>query len=313
MRILNGVKWIALLALISGAANAAVILDGVTVIENSNIEMIELVLADGADGDIYIDTLSKDYIVTQDGSTPPPDADVAISRFSATPSSMVEGGSTIIRWATTNADSCTATGGAGWAGTAISPLSSGSKSLKITTAGTYNLNISCTGTNGPVTDTLKVVVNKVVVDPSVSCSTGVLSGDVVAWEGFWGVKFPEPGYDKRNLSVARYGYRALQFNTGDVDDHGGITTVPTTFTDGRKLGSISACKGDFNVEPECQYVWGANGGIGWSTDGEAGYCQLKKNTTYYLNFTFTDGESSADSSCATNENCIIAVRAVNSD
>ncbi len=135
------------------------------------------------------------------------------------------------------------------------------------------------------------------------CVPGPLSGEVTGWLAFWQVDFPGPGYGNEYLHILRTGYHALEFNTGDVVDHGGVLTITTAGTNGTRLGSISQCLGDFNVLPECTHSWGSSGGIGWATDGEPGYCQLEPNTTYYLNITFTDGLDGATSTCLPTENC----------
>jgi len=145
------------------------------------------------------------------------------------------------------------------------------------------------------------------------CVPGPLSGEVTAWLDFWQVAFPGPGYKNEPLHILDAGYHALEFNTGSVVDHGGVITVANTGSNGTRLASISECLGDFNVPPECTHSWGSSGGIGWATDGEPGYCQLAPNTTYYLNFTFTDGLDGATTTCLPSETCVTTVQALNLD
>jgi hypothetical protein len=124
-----------------------------------------------------------------------------------------------------------------------------------------------------------------------------LIGETFPWTSFWDASFPGPVYGDEYGVVFRSGYLAVEFNTGDVVDHGLLVTVGTTLTSGTRLGSVSECAGDFDVEPECQHSWGIGGGITWATDGTPGACQLKPNTTYYFNVTFTDGVDLHSTTC----------------
>ena len=140
MRILNGIKWMCLFTVISGVANSDLILDNSRVIT----DVIGISISPTT-GDIVLTTASKNYTVTQGGTTPPPPTGtVSITSFTSSPAVIDEGQSTLLRWTTTDATSCTATGGAGvanWAGTSI-PLPNGSRSLAIASQGVYNFIIS---------------------------------------------------------------------------------------------------------------------------------------------------------------------------
>jgi len=314
MQNLKGLKWACLLTVISGMANADLVLDNKVVITDINGISVS-----PSSGDVFITTSSKNYSVTSGGTTPPPANSVTIRGFAASPSSITVGQSTSISWSTLNATSCTATGGTGgWAGSAISPLSSGAKSIAISASGSYTFGLTCNGTNGPVKGTALVTVTSGTTPPPVpsSCKTPRLKGSVVLWKDVWKIDFPGPSYDNERVSIPRTGYTALKFNTGNVVDHGGITSVANTFTNGRRLGAISECPGDFDVSKACTKIWGSGGGIGWATDGfkptgTYAYCQLKANTTYYMNFTFTDGFDPASTTCLLGENCIASLQHIN--
>jgi hypothetical protein len=310
MRYLNGLKLVGMLILISGLANADLILDGVSVIDTGDVETVTI---DPVTGDMYIDTLSQGYTVTG-GATPPPPGSVAIISFTALPSSILEGEFVSLSWSSENATACTgqATGNiGGWDGSAVSPNFSGER-VTINIEGTYTFTLRCEGNNGPVVRSRTVVVSKPAGPVPETCdSTPPLSGVVTLWRTFWHIDFPYPGYDNERMLLPRNGYGAIEFNTGDISDHGGIISVANTSSNGTRLGSISACPGEFDVEPECRHSWGSSGGIGWATDGQPGYCQLQPDTTYYMNFTFTNGVDPNSSTCLPSETCYATLQHIN--
>jgi len=228
---------------------------------------------------------------------------VAITSFTATPTSFTEGESTILNWTTTNASSCTPTGGtAGWNTSTIGV--NGSKQITIPTAGSYSFTLTCQDASAGTAVKSAVVV----VEPvnTTFCSTSPLSGTETTWKSFWLNDWPKPTFDTRNATIPRTGYLAFEFNTGNISTSGKIWTIETTITDGVRLGAISQCPGDFNVAPECDYSWGISGGLSWATDGTAG-CQLAPNTTYYLNLTYTNGFNSTTSTCSSSP-CVTMVQ-----
>ena len=308
MRVLNGFRWVAVLLItISGITSADLILDNQRVITD-----ITGISISPTSGDLFITTAANNYVVTQDG-TPTQAGTVNILTFSAN-SNVIENGDTItVSWNTVNADGCSATGGfGGWSGSTIS-LPSGSKMVTANATGNFSFFLSCTGVGGPIASNFTVNVQSGAVEPPVvtECGTVPLSGNYTPWASLWKTDFPNPGYDTENLYIPRRGYQALRFNTGDVVDHGGVISIANTFTNGRRLGAISECMGNFNVAPECTHTWGSRGGVGWSTDGEPGYCQLQPNTDYYINFTFTDGTDPNSSECDINESCIATIQHIN--
>ena len=117
------------------------------------------------------------------------------------------------------------------------------------------------------------------------------------WTQVFRDAWPQPVSAQKRLYIPTRGYYSVSFNTGNVSDAGFFTNIEASGTIGYRLGAVSECPGDFNVQDECQYKWGGNGGIFWSTNDRAGYCQLKANTTYYWNLTFTDGINPDSSRC----------------
>lgn len=310
MRNLNGLKLIALLILISGLANADLILDGVSVIDTSDVDTVSV---DLVSGDLYIDTFSQDYTVTGGTTTQPPGS-VAITKFTVSPSSILEGEFVSLSWSSTDATGCTGQATSnigGWNGSAVARSFSGER-ITINTEGTYTFTLTCAGTNGPVKRSRSAVVSKPAAPIPTSCnSSPPLSGAIKEWAKAWFISFPLPGYDIERMRIPRSGYLALKFDTGDIVDHGGVLSVANTSTNGTRLGSISACPGDFDVEPECTHSWGSSGGVGWATDGQAGYCRLLPNTTYYLNITFTNGKDPASDTCLPSEPCDATMQHIN--
>ena len=276
------------LALIGAVANADLILDNQTVITD-----VSGISVSPTSGDIFLTTTSKSYTVTSDNSQPPSDS-VKINFFTAS-SPINAGDATSLSWSTSNADSCTATGNApNWNGTQAK--NSSNLQLVIADEGNYSVGLRCTGTDGPVTESRTVIVEAKEPDP-VNCGSTPLQGSIRTWRNFWTVTFPGPVSDSELMSVPIEGYQALKFNTADFIDDGKITSIETTATIGLRLGSISQCPGDFDVERECMHIWGLGGGIRWATNGRGGACQLLPNTDYYFNITYTDGFNSSTTSC----------------
>ena len=290
MRNLNGLKWIYVLAIFGTTANADLIIDSQP-IPGSDIISITI---GPVTGDVFVTTTG--YTVTKTTTEPPPPGEVVITGFSASPSPITEGQSVTISWTSENATSCTAGGNlVAWSGDVGL---NGPWSTVIDTAGTYVLDLTCQDdAGGSYSSTTSVTVTTPVVDPTTSCASPTLSGTTKAWEEFWRVPFPGPMYDNQDVNIGKYGYFAVEFNTGDAAGTGFLGTVANTISSGIRLGAVSECPGDFNVAPECDYSWGTGGGIVWSTIGEPDACALEPNKTYYFNVTFTDGSNSTASSC----------------
>lgn len=245
------------------------------------------------------DTTTRDVSlsVTEPGS-------VAITSFTVSPSTITEGQSTTVSWTTDNAVSCTPSGGTGdWSSRSIG--TSGSTTITASAAASYVFTLTCNDSGtGEDTSNAPLTVNTVT---TTDCAATPISGSVGKWENFWSAAFPYPGSETTHFEIPRLGYGALKFNTGNVVDDGKISSIETTITDGLRLGSISECPGDFNVPAECTHLWGIGGGIRWATNGRSGACQLKPNTDYYFNITFTDGVTPSTTSCRTSP-CVTALQ-----
>ena len=231
----------------------------------------------------------------------------AITGFTASPSTINATESTTISWTTQNAISCTPSGGAGdWDQSAIT-LPNGSVDITIATAAAYAFTLTCEGAIGnPAVKQTIVTVNP----PVASCDPAPLSGTTESWVSLWGAEFPGPVFNNEDRTIRRDRYLAIEFNTANIIDSGLLVTVGNTQSSATRLGSISECPGDFDVPADCEHSWGIGGGITWATDGTAGACALKPDTTYYFNLTFTDGFDPNSTTC-TSLNCVTTIQYVN--
>ena len=301
---LKGILAVCLLFMIAASAQAQIKI----VVDNQTIpteDIASIVILPNSNL-ISIST-TVGYTVERTGTTPP-DA-VAISSFSASPSTITEGQRTTLSWVTSNASSCTASGGAGGWNTTTITLPTGSQLLTINNPGTYTFVLTCQDSAGGTAQRSTVVTVQENSTPT-QCSTPPLSGSTTTWKNFWLVDFPSPKYDNVFATVPRTGYLAIEFETGNIIDDGKISSVETTVTDGVRLGTISQCPGDFDVEAPCKYIWGIGGGLLWATNGMSNACQLEPNTKYYFNLTFTDVFNPATTSCKTFP-CITTLQATN--
>ncbi len=287
---LNGIKLGAAMLLLSCTVNASVIIDNQQI---PTEDIVSINITPGT-GTLIINTAVGYNVAPAGGTTPPPPGAVAITSFTASSNSFVEGGSTTLSWATQNATYCTPSNGtANWRSKNIT-LPSGSTSIQITASGSYGFTLTCTGA-GSGTATRNVTVN-VSAEPttgSTQCNSSALTGNTQNWSSFWGGSFPGPsGWAQVSGTVFYKGYKALKFNTGSARGNGWVVGVVPTNTTGMLLGAISECPGDFAVETLCKRKLGSGGtGLLWSTDGDARNCPLQNNKDYYLNITYTDGIS----------------------
>lgn len=290
MNRLKGIRWFLVAIMASSTGFADLIIDN-QAIPGAEIQSI---VVSPTSGDVFV-TTSTGYTVTPDDAPPPPPDAVVVS-LSAAPTAIEVGQSTLLTWSSQNATTCSATGGTGDWANATAPLS-GSKAITIAAVGTYTFILSCTGDAGTVQKQVNVTAAEpVIIDDN--CDPSPLSGVTVDWADFWnGVPFPNPVYANVFKEIPRNGYFAIKFNTADFVDTGLLTTIESTSTPGRRLGSISQCPGDFDVADECRQIWGVGGEIFWSTEGYYRACKLQPNTNYYFNVTFTDGVDPASSEC----------------
>ena len=106
-----------------------------------------------------------------DGGTPPPPSPTV--NLSADPTSLQSGGSSQLSWSSTNASSCTASGG--WTG---SKQTSGNQTVGPLSS-TTTFTLSCTGSGGTAQRSVTVTVTSTTPPPTVSLSanpTSVQSG-----------------------------------------------------------------------------------------------------------------------------------------
>jgi hypothetical protein len=231
-------------------------------------------------------TRSVSVSVTEQNSS------VQIDSFFASPGSITAGGSSTLTWSTSNASSCTASGGfGGWNGSSIG--TSGSKSVSTSAQNTYTFTLKCfDSSGGSDTETTTVTVT----DANTQCSSS-LSGVTYNWEDIMGKAFPYVAKSRRDVQIPRNGYIALKFNTGAVQAKGAFSTTQVTQTSGSRYGALSTCPGDWDVTRWCKKGWGISGGMPWSTKGISTYCNLEPHTTYYFNLTFTNGSSAGSTTC----------------
>ncbi len=111
--------------------------------------------------------ISRARIADPDGSAPPPDPAVTLS---ANPTSIPSGGTSVLTWSSTNANSCTASGG--WSGT---KATSGTQTVgPLTATQTYTLACSATG-GASATQSATVTVASSVPPPTVNLSANPAS------------------------------------------------------------------------------------------------------------------------------------------
>lgn len=304
---LNGLKTFCVLVMLCGSASAQIKI----VIDNQEIptaDIQSIVILPNSNLISVSTNVSYTVQATSTNTNPAVDA-VSITGFSASSTNITAGQGTTLSWSTQNASSCTASGGAGGWNTASVGLPSANAVVTIATAGTYVFSLTCADVyGGSAVKRVTVQVNPQVATQT--CAASPLAGTVKGWQAFWLVNFPAPGYDNRFATIPTQGYLALKFDTGNIVDDGKMSTIETTVTDGIRRGAFSECPGDFDVAPECGYVWGISGGIRWATNDRSGACQLKPNTTYYFNVTYTDGVNPSSSTCNTSR-CITTLQHVN--
>ena len=250
------------------------------------------------------DPLVEDATLNVNVSVAPP---VQILSFDATPDMIKEGESTTISWTLQDAVSCTTSGGtAQWQALTIDNLDGSAVITDLDTAGVIQFGITCLGVAGDSAAEIATVTVE-----NVTCQTPTLvAGNLVSWSSFWGMEFPDSNSPAVNQAINTGHYLSIQFDTASVVNNGRFLTQDSPFTTGTRLATVSRCPGDFDESAECTYTWPAGqadpGGIDWETDGKAGACKLKPDTTYFFNLTFTNGVDSNTDSC-TSPDCIVAV------
>lgn len=227
--------------------------------------------------------------------TPPP---VNILSFEADPSTIMEDESVTLSWTLEDATDCTATGGSNqWQALNLDGNNNSAEITDLDTAGVYQFGLSCEGIGGDE----DVASVDVTVEAPPACEPPTLDGSNFYWNDFFstpnGQEFPRVGLSRVTWLVASRRYMSIQFNTGNASNHGQFSLINHSQSSGLRLGAISTCEGNFDVNPKCTHSWGTGKGIKWETDGEPNSCELEPNTTYFLNFTYTDGVDPDSSRC----------------
>ena len=146
---LKGFIAVGLLALFGSTAHADVVIDNQS-IPSAEIDAISI---SPTTGNIFVSTF--------DGYTITPvvvGSGVAISSFTVSQGTVVEGGSVTLSWNTQNAISCSASGGTdGWDGSTVT-LPSGTKSVTATTAGVYTFTLTCNGSDAGDTTSSQTIL-----------------------------------------------------------------------------------------------------------------------------------------------------------
>jgi plastocyanin len=91
--------------------------------------------------------------------------------FSSSASTVTSGGSVTLTWSSTNATSCTASGGTGWSGT---EATSGTLSLTVSTNET--LTLACTGAGGSASQTVSITATAAAHSGGGSIDAALLAG-----------------------------------------------------------------------------------------------------------------------------------------
>jgi len=318
MNILKGFMLSCVLVLVTSAAYAALSVSIVDPVGNAIIppEHIESIIIDPATNVMSITTnVAYTVQVAVDPCTENCNEVAPTITLFTVASPVTVGGSTSVSWTTTdNATSCTPSGNfPGWNGLQNIGTNGTDVVVPMNLVGTFTFSLTCNnGSLASATVSRIIVVNDVVDPNGGACADYVspLSGYTIPWNSFFAEHFPKPGYANEYASISHYGYYAIEFDTANYVDTGSLMTLESTTTSGKRLGAVSQCPGDFDVAPECQYVWGTSGNIIWSTANYAGACQLEPNTTYYFNITFTDGFDPTKSTC-NDAKCITKVRVYN--
>jgi len=286
MRVFNKFGVCLLVAGLASAANADIIIDGQTLpIEDIDTYQVQV----NAQGQYTI------IIETTDGwtleeSNVVPDPDPITLSLSANPSSVNVGESVEFTWSSTNAETCTTSGGnAAWA--ALDAGLSGSANITMTlNPSSFQMTCSATGLNS-----VSRSRNITVIDPNgggpTNCpSPEVNSGEVITWADFWGGQaFPDQDTIEKSQRIDRNDYVAIEFNTGNFNGIGRFKTIQVS--SGVRNVALAACPGMFTEDvPAACFQEQSNGqGLLWSTDGTY-ECNLNPNQTYYLNMTYVDVE-----------------------
>ena len=214
----------------------------------------------------------------------------SITSFTVSPNTADMGSdvSVTLTWESVNTDSCYGS----WPNS-DDLLSSGTDIINyIDIQNSINFTLICINVFDEATDTASLTVN----DVSPACDVTLTSRRDKEWTSLFSSVWPMPTSRETRVAIPETGYYAVRFETGDYVDTGAVSTFEASGSSGTRLLSISETPGCFDVADECK-TGGRKTSIGWDTTGEGSGCQLKHNTVYYWNITFTDGAIPGSSSC----------------
>ena len=152
---------------------------------------------------------------------------VIINSFAASPNPVDEGQSTTLSWSVSNADSCTASGGAGgWAGSLIS-LPSGSRTLTLSEAGNFDFVLQCSGASESFDSANIVVTVMGISEPNLAASNVTTDKTTFASGGELtvGATVTNIGTTTANSSTIRY-YLSTNNTINSSDIPLGTSTSP---------------------------------------------------------------------------------------
>ncbi len=295
MRVLSRIGVCLIAAGISASAAADIVVDGYVLglenVSNYNVNVVN--------GNLEITINTTDGNWTLLPSDVVPDPDPITLTFSGNPTTVNEGASVTFSWTSSNASTCTTSGGnAAWAALGSVALS-GSAIITMDTLNPPAFQLTCTGAGlNPVARAVNVTVNEVFVDPNpTNCpAPETSSGEVVSWSDYWGGQtWPSQDVVQKDDRIGRFDYLAIEFNTANFNGFGLVKTIQ--LSDGNRNVAISKCPGVFvEAVPAACFQRQANGqSLFWSTDGSRA-CQLDNNTTYYVNITYVDVANQSSSS-----------------
>jgi hypothetical protein len=276
--------------------------DDVAILDNWNYN--------SATGELAISTQNVVEITATNTPTPT-NPQVTISSFlvnSRTSATVDEGTSVTLSWSVSNATSCSYIGGnASWRNATWSP-NVNRRTIVVDHIGQLTYTLSCQGEGGPVQRGVRITGQEVQEAPpadSGTCTKNTQARQIFDWGDYFKADFPGPRYDTDVYVTAREGGgTALRMETGNFVGSGTIGNVLEAIGEPSiQKYAISPCPGDWDVPQDCQVVSNFSSAIKWSTEGQAGACQLLPNTVYYLNLGWT-GEC---------DRCLFRLQAVNRD
>lgn len=287
MRVFNKLGVCLLVAGMASAANADIIIDGQTL----PIEAIDSY-------QVQVDAQGRYTVIveTTDGWTLEesdviPDPDPITLSLSANPNTVDLGDTVTFTWSSTNAETCTATGGnSAWAALGDAGLSGTAVITMTMNPSPFQMTCSANGLNSVSRSRNITVIDPNGGGPNNCPSPEVSSGEVITWEDLWGGEtFPDQDTTEKSQRIGRNEYVAIEFNTSNFNGIGRFKTIQVS--SGLRNVSVANCPGMFTEDvPAACFQEQANGqGLLWSTDGTYD-CNLNSNETYYLNITYSDVE-----------------------